>query len=160
MGAIGITYEQAGGGIAGLGIINSEGNNLTLVDRVEHNTVAGISTIEISSVNSKELNIEFNKFFINDNDINYIVSGDNDKINQLSEWLIRTDLIPENNQLIIVKNWNGLVYIPEINFNDLDLSSNKVCSSDMIIANPNCSTIQLVIAISEIHKKFKIKRMR
>ena len=87
MGAIGITYEQAGGGIAGLGIINSEGNNLTLVDRVEHNTVAGISTIEISSVNSKELNIEFNKFFINDNDINYIVSGDNDKINQLSEFL-------------------------------------------------------------------------
>ena len=49
--------------------------------------------------------------------------------------------------------------VPEINFNDLDLSSNKVCSSDMIIANPNCSTIQLVIAISEIHKNFKIKRM-
>ena len=49
--------------------------------------------------------------------------------------------------------------VPEINFNDLDLSSNKACSSDMIIANPNCSTIQLVIAISEIHKNFKIKRM-
>ncbi len=49
--------------------------------------------------------------------------------------------------------------VPEINFNDLNLSSNTVSSSDMIIANPNCSTIQLVIAISEIHKKFKIKRM-
>ena len=49
--------------------------------------------------------------------------------------------------------------VPEINFNDLNLSSTTVSSSDMIIANPNCSTIQLVIAISEIHKKFKIKRM-
>ena len=28
LGAIGMTYEQAGGGIAGLGIINSEGKNL------------------------------------------------------------------------------------------------------------------------------------
>ena len=49
--------------------------------------------------------------------------------------------------------------VPEINFNDLNLSSTTVSNSDMIIANPNCSTIQLVIAISEIHKKFKIKRM-
>ena len=32
LGAIGMTYEQAGGGVAGLGILNSEGKNLTLVD--------------------------------------------------------------------------------------------------------------------------------
>ncbi len=87
LGAIGMTYEQAGGGIAGLGILNAEGKNLTLVDRVRHNTVAGISTIEISSVNSKKLNEEFNKFFINNNNVNYIVNGDSDKINQLSEFL-------------------------------------------------------------------------
>ncbi len=87
LGAIGMTYEQAGGGIAGLGILNDEGKNLTLVDRVRHNTVAGISTIEISSVNSKKLNEEFNKFFINNNNVNYIVNGDSDKINQLSEFL-------------------------------------------------------------------------
>ncbi len=87
LGAIGMTYEQAGGGIAGLGILNSEGKNLTLVDRVRHNTVAGISTIEISSANSKKLNEEFNKFFINNNNVNYIINGDSDKINQLSEFL-------------------------------------------------------------------------
>ena len=30
---------------------------------------------------------------------------------------------------------------------------------DKIIANPNCSTIQLVIALSELHNKFNIKRL-
>ena len=59
LGAIGMTYEQAGGGVAGLGILNSEGKNLTLVDRVKHHTVAGISTVEISSANSEKLNMEF-----------------------------------------------------------------------------------------------------
>ena len=90
-GAIGMTYEQAGGGIAGLGVLNSEGKNLTLVDRIMHNTVAGISTVEISSSNAKKLNEEFKKFFTNNNNnnMNYIVSGDNDKINQLSEFLTK-----------------------------------------------------------------------
>ena len=32
LGSIGMTYEQAGGGIAGLGVINGSGNNLTLVE--------------------------------------------------------------------------------------------------------------------------------
>ena len=36
LGAIGMTYEQAGGGIAGLGIINSEGNNLTLLTQKKY----------------------------------------------------------------------------------------------------------------------------
>jgi len=30
---------------------------------------------------------------------------------------------------------------------------------DIIIANPNCSTIQLLIAIAPLHKKYKIKRI-
>ena len=49
--------------------------------------------------------------------------------------------------------------VPEINFSDLKLGSKLSSNSDMIISNPNCSTIQLVIAISKIHETFKIKRM-
>ena len=30
---------------------------------------------------------------------------------------------------------------------------------DMIIANPNCSTIQLLMVLSPLHKKYKIKRV-
>ncbi len=93
LGAIGMTYEQAGGGVAGLGILNSEGKNLTLVDRVKHHTVAGISTVEISSANSDRLNKEFANFFKNKNKSTYyIMNGDSDKIDQLSKFLKKHEI--------------------------------------------------------------------
>jgi aspartate-semialdehyde dehydrogenase len=42
--------------------------------------------------------------------------------------------------------------VPEVNAHELK-------ASDKIIANPNCSTIQLVVALNPLHKKYKIKRV-
>jgi aspartate-semialdehyde dehydrogenase len=42
--------------------------------------------------------------------------------------------------------------IPEIN-------GNLISKEDNIIANPNCSTIQMLMALAPIHKKFGIKRV-
>lgn len=42
--------------------------------------------------------------------------------------------------------------VPEIN-------ANQLSKSDKIIANPNCSTIQMVMVLSPLHKKYKIKRI-
>lgn len=42
--------------------------------------------------------------------------------------------------------------VPEINAKELT-------SEDKIIANPNCSTIQMVVALYPLHKKYKIKRI-
>ncbi|WP_372645748.1 aspartate-semialdehyde dehydrogenase [Ancylomarina sp.] len=42
--------------------------------------------------------------------------------------------------------------VPEINASELSVD-------DKIIANPNCSTIQLVVALAPLHKKYKIKRL-
>ncbi len=42
--------------------------------------------------------------------------------------------------------------VPEINANELS-------AKDKIIANPNCSTIQLVMALAPLHKKYKMKRV-
>ncbi len=42
--------------------------------------------------------------------------------------------------------------VPEIN-------ADVLTTEDKIIANPNCSTIQLVIALHPLHKKYKIKRI-
>ncbi|MCK5638418.1 MAG: aspartate-semialdehyde dehydrogenase, partial [Flavobacteriaceae bacterium] len=42
--------------------------------------------------------------------------------------------------------------VPEINANEL-------LKEDKIIANPNCSTIQMVMALAPLHKKYKIKRL-
>jgi len=47
---------------------------------------------------------------------------------------------------------NVKLVVPEVNGKLLN-------SSDKIIANPNCSTIQLVVALSPLHKKYGIKRL-
>jgi aspartate-semialdehyde dehydrogenase len=42
--------------------------------------------------------------------------------------------------------------VPEINASELT-------KDDKIIANPNCSTIQMVLALAPLHQKYKIKRV-
>src|SRR5690349_5777703 len=42
--------------------------------------------------------------------------------------------------------------VPEIN-------ADVLTRDDKIIANPNCSTIQMVVALNPLHKKYKIKRI-
>jgi len=42
--------------------------------------------------------------------------------------------------------------VPEIN-------ADALTAEDKIIANPNCSTIQMVVALYPLHKKYKIKRI-
>ena len=42
--------------------------------------------------------------------------------------------------------------VPEIN-------GDVLTAEDKIIANPNCSTIQLVMALAPLHKKYKMKRL-
>lgn len=42
--------------------------------------------------------------------------------------------------------------VPEIN-------ADALTKEDKIIANPNCSTIQMVVALNPLHKKYKIKRV-
>lgn len=42
--------------------------------------------------------------------------------------------------------------VPEIN-------GHALTNEDLIIANPNCSTIQMVMALAPLHKKYKIKRI-
>lgn len=42
--------------------------------------------------------------------------------------------------------------VPEIN-------GDVITPDDKIIANPNCSTIQMVMALAPLHKRFKIKRL-
>jgi aspartate-semialdehyde dehydrogenase len=42
--------------------------------------------------------------------------------------------------------------VPEVN-------ASVLTPEDMIIANPNCSTIQMVVALQPLHSKYKIKRV-
>ena len=47
---------------------------------------------------------------------------------------------------------NKPLIVPEVN-------ADILTANDKIIANPNCSTIQMVVALQPLHKKYKIKRV-
>ena len=40
-----------------------------------------------------------------------------------------------------------------------ELNADVLGKEDKIIANPNCSTIQMVVALNPLHKKYKVKRI-
>ena len=94
MGAIGMTYEQAGHGRAGLGINTDEGFVLTLKDRAAHHTTTGLSTVEMGSKNAAKLNTEFKRFFNNSNIKykSYVLNGNPDKIKALTNLLDKHEI--------------------------------------------------------------------
>ncbi|MDR6195035.1 M14 metallopeptidase family protein [Siphonobacter sp. SORGH_AS_0500] len=64
-GAIGMTFEQAGNGRAGLAIIKADGDTLTLKERISHHVAASKATMEALSANADKASSEFIKFFTN-----------------------------------------------------------------------------------------------
>jgi hypothetical protein len=94
-GAIGMTYEQGGGGSGGLTITTETGDPLTLKERLTHHHTTGLSTIEVTSDNANVIVDEFEKYFHENNNSpastykTYLIKGDNnpDKLNQLTAWM-------------------------------------------------------------------------
>lgn len=94
-GAIGMTYEQGGGGFGGLTITTKEGDPLTLKDRLTHHYTNGLSTVEVTAKNASRVTEEFEKYFkenLSDPASpykTYVIKADNnpDKINRLAAWM-------------------------------------------------------------------------
>jgi hypothetical protein len=94
-GAVGMTYEQGGGGAGGLSVTTNEDDRLTLKDRLTHHYTSALSTIEITSTNATRVVDEFEKYF--HQNLNnptstyktYVIKADNniDKINKLTAWM-------------------------------------------------------------------------
>lgn len=62
-GAVGMTYEQAGHGMSGREISLSNGDTLTIQDRIDHHSKTALSTLEEASKQAKRLNQNFIKYF-------------------------------------------------------------------------------------------------
>ncbi|MEZ4696612.1 MAG: M14 family zinc carboxypeptidase [Rhodothermales bacterium] len=62
-GAVGMTYEQAGSGRAGLAIVTAESDTLSLLDRLTHHYTSSVSTIEAVSTNRSRIVREFRDYF-------------------------------------------------------------------------------------------------
>ncbi|CCH01546.1 peptidase M14 carboxypeptidase A [Fibrella aestuarina BUZ 2] len=64
-GAIGMTYEQGGNSRAGLAIRKSDGDTLTLRERIDHHVASSFATLESVADRSAEVVKEFGTFFDN-----------------------------------------------------------------------------------------------
>lgn len=62
-GAIAMTYEQGGSGIAGLSYARSEGDTLTLEDRMKHTHSTSVAAIEAVSDHAENIKTAFKKYF-------------------------------------------------------------------------------------------------
>lgn len=131
MGAIGMTYEQAGHGMAGLGVDTDHGYELSLRDRVSHHTTTGLSTVEMASKNTVKLNYEFRKFFDNSSLVykSYVLKNENkDKTQRLINLLKKHDIIYEYTEKGLVK---GVDYQTQkqsrmvVNYSDLVVHSEQ-----------------------------------
>jgi len=144
MGAIGMTYEQAGHGRAGLGIQTDEGYVLTLKDRVIHHTITGLSTVEMASKNSQKLNTEFKAFFKNNNlkYKSYALNGEADKLNKLTQLLDKHD---------IKYGYSNANKISGFNFRDNENGS--INGSGALIVNTNQPKGKMVKVLFEPNAK-------
>ena len=127
-GAIGMTYEQAGSGRAGLSVVIDNGDTLNLHDRVEHHVVAGLSTVEVSIKNSSRLIQEFQDFSKNRayKYKSYVLSGDLFKINSLLKLLSLHDIkVRKPKEGTLIKGWS---------YTSQEKTTYKVKSNDLLVS--------------------------
>lgn len=84
-GAIGMTYEQGGGGAGGLAVVQADGDTLRLNDRLTHHYTTGMSTVEITSQHAERVVQEFTDYYQNARNNpagkykSYVIKPDNSK---------------------------------------------------------------------------------
>tara|TARA_Y100001980_G_C14554496_1_gene341273 strand:- start:3548 stop:4531 length:984 start_codon:yes stop_codon:yes gene_type:complete len=64
-----------------------------------------------------------------------------------------------NNGTIVIDNSSAWRMDPKIKLIIPEINSNILTSNDKIIANPNCSTIQMLMVIAPLHNQFGISRL-
>ncbi|MFY0254623.1 M14 family metallopeptidase [Chitinophaga sp. 30R24] len=99
-GAIGMTFEQGGGGRAGIAVLKRDGDTLTLSERIAHHFTTGMSTIEIASQNAGKIITEYAQYFDaakkdpQGGNKSYVVKagGNTEKLNTLAELLHKNNI--------------------------------------------------------------------
>ena len=106
-------------------------------------------TIEFNGKNCKVLSIE--EAIIRKPHIALFSAGSEVSINYAPAFAAQGTYVIDNSSAWRMDTKVKLV-VPEIN-------ADILTSEDKIIANPNCSTIQMVMVLGALHKVFKIKRL-
>ncbi len=117
--------------------------------------------IPVASLKSIDKLISFNKknykvisveeAILKKPDIAIFSAGSNVSLKYAPQFAAEGTFVIDNSSAWRMDETKKLI-VPEIN-------SDILTEKDKIIANPNCSTIQMVMALSPLHKKYKIKRI-
>jgi hypothetical protein len=92
-GAIGMTYEQGGSGRAGVRVVKSDGDTLTLSQRIAHHHAASWATIRAAADHQAELLKEFERYYADARQKprgqykSFVVSGPPERLAPLEEYL-------------------------------------------------------------------------
>ena len=100
-GSVGMTYEQGGSGRAGLAVINSDGDTLTLKNRIEHHHTTGLSTVEAVSQNASKAITEFK---------NYFTESKSNPPGEYNSYVIKGENIEKLKTLAILLERNGIEF--------------------------------------------------
>ena len=84
-------------------------------------------------------------------DIAIFSAGGNTSLEWAPKFAEKGTVVIDNSSAWRMDSTKKLI-VPEINGKELT-------ENDLIIANPNCSTIQMVLALAPLHDKYKIKRI-
>jgi len=99
-GAIGMTYEQGGGGPAGVSYAKADGDTLTLTQRIEHHHATSLATMQAASDRHEELIQQFQKFYTDARTKpkgeykSYVLAGSSDpgQVRALTQYLDRQQI--------------------------------------------------------------------
>ena len=113
---------------------------------------------EISFGDQKTLKIQsLDKFNFDDIDIALFSAG-GDIAKMYAPKIAKKGCIVIDNSSAFRTERNVPLIVPEVNRNEIK-KYKKELGGINIISNPNCSTIQLVVALKPLHDNFKIKRV-
>ena len=101
-GAIGMTYEKAGGAAGGISVITSDGDTLTLHSRIEHHHTTGLSTVESAYKHKDRIIKEFRYFF---------TQGIDNPVSKYKSFVIKVGLNdPKREDLLSWLDTHGIKY--------------------------------------------------
>lgn len=100
-GSIGMTFEQGGGGRAGSAVVISNGDTLTLKDRIAHHFTTSMGTLEVVAGNVPRVMKEFKQFFDD---------GKNNGVGEYKSFVITDAGANKINGLKHLLDENGITY--------------------------------------------------
>ena len=133
----------------------------TLLKLLEERNFPVTDLIPVASEKSEGKNVTYNK---RDYKIKSVQEALNEKpdiavFSAGSEISLKYAPLFAENGIFVIDNSSAWRMHPDKKLIIPEINGNILGKDDKIIANPNCSTIQMLMVLSPLHKKYKIKRL-